>query len=1241
MSLIVLDAIFFLVDYLSFLFEPLILRLYSKLHIKLNGPPNAKPKVRPQREYSARGLNEEINDFYKQNELTREDGQSLRESQLDQCRRLVTSKWPWISYNCVSLDPIVNLLNWTGSDIYLIGDWDFPFVMPNLELIFREQATLASSAASTRNIIQVLAVEPKSKRIKLKLLTPKLDINSQTTTTTTTTGSSTHNSIVTLQWCSVGEYLSFESRSSLIFQYTQLYPELASLYLIICELLESAQILEPKSSSWNQNWGQAPRSNGVDFNITQLSTRCVTPEMEAANKVSRQLDRYALLLMIVAHLSSLVKDEQGGRGKRDSDDARVVCKQYSLASNLLGFLQRYSRLAPAEREVSLNNDDVECVVKPKDQATPTKLDVIFNSTCPNKANDVEKSQANNETEQDPLATGQRQLVVLDPIVPIVVRATGDDSTLEVRRKEVVCGGERRNHFSPLVNLTKDLDAAQFGALCGKLARHLELIFTGPLEPALKKGANFKGPAEASVLLDLFALCKESSLLFNQSDSRGACGSGGGGSGSGGDGNERRNANGKGNGRNDGNEVDSEGDSKKALASVDHATGKQINVMTLRHRASGVCGINKLAVLSEKSSDQLVNVGVASGLSSRRKSGNSCDIDPRLNEREEIYNFDSTESDQVSRQNGQATSKLADKRRKSSGGSSRRSSMSPPMTSPQSLSLNQVSYFNRRTLFKNLLYLALFLLVRNLVLNYLDYLRASIRDQAREDLLELKRQMMASSSDGDFWYETDFDRMGELEKIDGSASSFGDRNWRYEQIYRNADKLNAELEHFNQYDNDHHHEYDEIEDIEDLLSNDPKNWPTEWNELLMERLVQIQERRKLFEQTAARAFAASSSTFSTFATVEAKDQPESRPPVTRSSGADPATKSASASSQEPPPKAQSNEDARPAPVPMTTEATKASNTKASGGGGGGGDGSSSTTSTDEKGNSVTAERESEKQSSESQKSERATKEAATTTTTTTTTTNANVDADQTEAELKQLAESMKALSGLMGQLMAKSLGSSVERAAKLANGLEDDKDNDRHDSQDAENGSASGAEVEQLLELLGSGDGLVGGGIGIDDKRKNKRVGKSQKGSEASGGSELERLDDDAKREAANDDDAGRENAAGAEVDLEEMLEKLLSILGSPEGQEASGGLNIDELLSGLGDLGNVLKSQEGQQQPSATAQLKVEEEDMPEAAGQSESPRPAGKQMQNKDNSKDQAEKEVWDEQPTGSPQQESGHDEL
>lgn len=251
-------------------------------------------------------------------------------------KHMIKAKWDWVlSYTSIS-DPTDWQLNWLGYDLGLIADWDFPEIAPKFgcpsselanvpdesgkleDLSYMEMKAILSSSADRRILLAIRQREDKiskadrrqDHRLKQQQICGKI------------------NSFLHVKWMTVGEYHLYTMRSSLVFYYTQHYPDLTNLYLLISSLLEEAYLIE--SSCVSQSRRVLPSLTRADFDH-QESIDLNKNHHPAGPGVGDkpELDRYALILMLVAYLA----DESVSASGR----AR------SLSQYLAGFLAAYGK----------------------------------------------------------------------------------------------------------------------------------------------------------------------------------------------------------------------------------------------------------------------------------------------------------------------------------------------------------------------------------------------------------------------------------------------------------------------------------------------------------------------------------------------------------------------------------------------------------------------------------------------------------------------------------------------------------------------------------------------------------------------------------------------------------------------------------------------------------------------------------------------------------------------------------
>lgn len=219
-------------------------------------------------------------------------------------QRAIQMKWPWLSgSHLTSFDPIDLYLNWLDIDLYLVYDWDLPALAPKL--------------------IPLAALEPDIKLIQrnqsidgtiwIEVFTKSQDYAGahQADGSRQIDYYQDERSVLRVKCITPGQLLRLGARSSLLFYYTQTFSQLASLYFVLQQLLDSAKLIEPAHL-------EQAGSNGVGLRET---------------KQGRLLSRYVLALMLAAYLFK-VREQRSSEGKPEA--------KLSLTDSLIGFLQTFS-----------------------------------------------------------------------------------------------------------------------------------------------------------------------------------------------------------------------------------------------------------------------------------------------------------------------------------------------------------------------------------------------------------------------------------------------------------------------------------------------------------------------------------------------------------------------------------------------------------------------------------------------------------------------------------------------------------------------------------------------------------------------------------------------------------------------------------------------------------------------------------------------------------------------------------
>lgn len=283
-------------DYLGFAWEPfvepLLARLDPKRHLTSRGPTTAKTSETlsfpPSKKGDKKGLadiDRELAEFCESQRRHLEAWQASREPLLGLVERTMESKWPWVTVHRAHQDPIDRQLNCMDCDLCLIDDWDFP-------LPLKPEFALGSRVNGCT--VEVVHSSPSERKFFLEIVAPS-------TAAEGAEHQEPHKSILCIKSKNRNELKLMEARSSLLFYYTQIHPELSNLYLVVVKLLESAKLIE-----------SCTLDNDDDDKYDQL-----------------KLDRYTLVIMLVAYLGS-------------SQAKRVGRERHALANHLIAFLSTYA-----------------------------------------------------------------------------------------------------------------------------------------------------------------------------------------------------------------------------------------------------------------------------------------------------------------------------------------------------------------------------------------------------------------------------------------------------------------------------------------------------------------------------------------------------------------------------------------------------------------------------------------------------------------------------------------------------------------------------------------------------------------------------------------------------------------------------------------------------------------------------------------------------------------------------------
>lgn len=299
-------------------------------------------------------LADEINEFCGQAALWRVDNERLL--LLEETKQTIKAKWSWLLLHAAMSDPAQ--LDWLDYDLGLVADWDFPELAPKLDtalnsvwrptgypalLLNREELTLnptSSETTTTRALIHPSSVNRKLlvevRRSELQLADGSDNViqqeikqqarqQQQQDQQLKQHNGARINLFLHVKWITIDEFQLYTERSSLVFYYTQVYPQLSALYLIVSSLFEEAHLIESSSSFSSFSSSSA----SFNFRRPSLNNRarlldCCSSAQEpnylgrsrdADNEQQRgqQLNRYALVLILAAYLAAADKSKDQRR----------------------------------------------------------------------------------------------------------------------------------------------------------------------------------------------------------------------------------------------------------------------------------------------------------------------------------------------------------------------------------------------------------------------------------------------------------------------------------------------------------------------------------------------------------------------------------------------------------------------------------------------------------------------------------------------------------------------------------------------------------------------------------------------------------------------------------------------------------------------------------------------------------------------------------------------------------------
>lgn len=533
-----------------------------------------------------------------------------RSSLLKQAMKLIRSKWPSIKFHLVTFDPIDRQLDWLNYDLCLLEDWDNPNVMPNLSQFvgiyesetnnqagrqknphskctrehdigfgwldneknhkikcnkWSETRIVYSSPANRKIFLEFMTQEDTEVASKGSSIKSEREKQQQQSAPTATIPAGTSEaeknlnrsqqqnivdkSILCIKWATFDEFSLNEARSRLVFYYTQIHPDLPSLYLVLVTILELAGLIEPNSrhlfctsdlvkkfsnksssddilkSHWWQNSDELDSLNHLMFTNNDSS--------------HQSIDRYTLILMIVAYFNS-----EEARLRRDNGEACL------LAHHLIGFsslfMGRHDRksgcdLNDSGRFNEHNNNVSERDTRYKDGGSlDSRCFYVIRPTF-EQVGELELVIENRDSFPDYYGV-KSKLVVLDPIPRDGNVRPKSSPNIEASRL-IGCHSKSRNKSTDIgndeeklkcfTNLTKNLETMiEIQRIFAQLRAHLYNIehisskknLKDPenLDFSLGSEANILNCERSSVLQTLFTLSSKKShfttSLF-ESDSR--------------------------------------------------------------------------------------------------------------------------------------------------------------------------------------------------------------------------------------------------------------------------------------------------------------------------------------------------------------------------------------------------------------------------------------------------------------------------------------------------------------------------------------------------------------------------------------------------------------------------------------------------------------------------------------------------------------------------------------------------
>lgn len=359
------DFLLIVIDYLSYFFEPFLAVIQTRLPFLFNGS-LFKLRGAPRRTIrtTLADLSFEVENFHSQhlNRLTDTEGTFKSvQNLLKQLQRSLKSRWPKSSIHTVGSDLLGRRLNWPSCDVRVASDDPKVSVCALQQMADQngtsiEQQTnpdMKQTSLAASVDLNVIHSCPDNKTILLHVA--DLDVASHRTP----------NLLCLVKLYTPEESHLIELRSSLVFRYTQLYPELGPLFLIVSTLLERAKLIEAGgrilSTDLSSYDGPSATCSFGQHNQSWLKLLHRSMVKETPN--TEMLSRYDLVLMLVAYLNS---------EKARQLTANSKSNQHLLGSLLLGFLAAYSvhhenkqQLVYCVRKVEGNQSDKLELVYPK------------------------------------------------------------------------------------------------------------------------------------------------------------------------------------------------------------------------------------------------------------------------------------------------------------------------------------------------------------------------------------------------------------------------------------------------------------------------------------------------------------------------------------------------------------------------------------------------------------------------------------------------------------------------------------------------------------------------------------------------------------------------------------------------------------------------------------------------------------------------------------------------------------